>query len=98
VRAANADDIVKQWTNVHGIESAPAEDVVDGYPRQVWRSGGGDVVESYTITGMAHARHGIQVNEEALRERPIGINATSRNPIDFALIRVVTIKNVQKQL
>ena len=56
------------------------------------------MVESYTITGIAHARHGIQVNEEALRERPIGINATSRNPIDFALIQVVIIKNVQKQL
>jgi feruloyl esterase len=29
--------------------------MVDGYPRQVWRNGAGeDVIESYTITGMAH--------------------------------------------
>jgi feruloyl esterase len=54
VKVANAHDIIRQWTNVHGIESAPSEDVVDGYPRQLWRKGGENVVESYTITGMAH--------------------------------------------
>jgi poly(hydroxyalkanoate) depolymerase family esterase len=54
VKLANADCIVRQWTNVHGIQSPPLDDVVDGYPRQVWRKGAVDVIESYTITGMAH--------------------------------------------
>jgi hypothetical protein len=39
---------------VHGITSAPADGIVDGYRRQVWREGGEDLIESYTITGMAH--------------------------------------------
>jgi poly(hydroxyalkanoate) depolymerase family esterase len=56
VRADNADEIVKQWTDVHGLEPAPTlTETVDGYPRQVWRDRAGrDVIESYTIAGMAH--------------------------------------------
>jgi len=54
VKPMNADSLVRQWTNVHGINSAPVEDKVDGYPHKVWRKDGVDVIESYTITGMAH--------------------------------------------
>ena len=54
VKPINAESLVRQWTDVHGIDSAPIEDRVDGYPRQVWRRDGIDLVESYTITGMAH--------------------------------------------
>ena len=54
VKPMNADAIVQQWSNVHGIDAAPVEEMVDGYPRKVWRSDGVDVIESYTITGMAH--------------------------------------------
>ncbi len=54
VKPMNADALVAQWTNVHGLAAAPAEDKVDGYPRKVWRRDGVDVIESYTITGMAH--------------------------------------------
>ena len=54
VKPMNADSLVRQWTNVHGITSAPVADKVDGYPRKIWRRDGVDVVESYTITGMAH--------------------------------------------
>jgi feruloyl esterase len=52
----NAAEIVKQWTDVHGLSAAPTErSVVDGFPRSVWRNGAGhDVIESYLITGMAH--------------------------------------------
>ena len=50
----NAEALTAQWTNVHGIDAAPVEDKVDGYPRKVWRRDGVDVIESYTITGMAH--------------------------------------------
>jgi feruloyl esterase len=54
VKPINADSLIQQWTDVHGIDSAPDEDQLDGYPRKVWRRDGVDVVESITITGMAH--------------------------------------------
>jgi poly(hydroxyalkanoate) depolymerase family esterase len=54
VKPINADSIVQQWTNVHGITSDPKTDMVDGYRRQVWRRDGVDVIESYTVAGMGH--------------------------------------------
>jgi feruloyl esterase len=53
---ANAAEIVKQWTDVHGLPATPSrQEIVDGYPRQVWRNAAGDdLLESYTITSMAH--------------------------------------------
>jgi hypothetical protein len=56
VNPANADEIVKQWLDVHQLPSTPmSEGTVDGYPRQVWWNEEGEtLVESYTITDMAH--------------------------------------------
>jgi poly(hydroxyalkanoate) depolymerase family esterase len=56
VNPANANEIVKQWLDVHQLPSAPmSEATVDGYPRQVWWNAAGEtIVESYTITDMAH--------------------------------------------
>jgi poly(hydroxyalkanoate) depolymerase family esterase len=53
---SNAGEIVKQWTDVHGLPSTPTfMDTVDGYPRQVWcNAAGEELMESYTIPGMAH--------------------------------------------
>lgn len=53
---SNAVEIVKQWTDVHGLSVEPScETVVDGYPRQVWTdNAGNEVIESYTIPRMAH--------------------------------------------
>mgnify|MGYP001807364016 CR=1 FL=1 len=53
---SNAGEIIKQWTDIHGLPLQPsAKAIVDGYPRQVWRNAAGDeMVESYTITNMAH--------------------------------------------
>jgi poly(hydroxyalkanoate) depolymerase family esterase len=53
---SNASEIVKQWIDVHGLPVAPtAQAIVDGYPRQVWVNADGDeLIESYTITNMAH--------------------------------------------
>ncbi|MEA2902879.1 MAG: hypothetical protein QOI12_266 [Alphaproteobacteria bacterium] len=52
----NANEIVKQWTNVHGLPSKPSfQAVVDGYPRQIWVNDTGDeLIESYSIPNMAH--------------------------------------------
>jgi poly(hydroxyalkanoate) depolymerase family esterase len=56
VNPANANEIVKQWLDVHHLPAAPmSEATVDGYPRQVWWNPDGEtIVESYTITDMAH--------------------------------------------
>src|SRR6516162_6728749 len=56
VNPANADAIVKQWLDVHQLPPKPmSEGRVDGYPRQVWWDDDGEtIVESYTITDMAH--------------------------------------------
>ncbi len=56
VKRENADEIVKQWIDLHNLDDEPTlEEMVDGYPRQVWRNRiGQEVIESYTIPGMAH--------------------------------------------
>jgi len=56
VKSVNAEEIIKQWADVHGL-SAQADEAstVDGYPRQVWRDAAGqEVIESFTIASMAH--------------------------------------------
>ena len=67
VNPANANEIVKQWLDVHRLPAAPmSEGTVDGYPRQVWWNADGEtIVESYTITDMAHGTPlGIADNDE----------------------------------
>jgi poly(hydroxyalkanoate) depolymerase family esterase len=56
VNPANANEIVKQWLDVHGLPSAPMSEAnVDGYPRQIWWNADGEtIIESYSITDMAH--------------------------------------------
>jgi poly(hydroxyalkanoate) depolymerase family esterase len=67
VNPANANEIVKQWLDVHRLPAMPmSEGVVDGYPRQIWWNADGEtIVESYTITDMAHGTPlGIADNDE----------------------------------
>ncbi|MBR0718039.1 PHB depolymerase family esterase [Bradyrhizobium liaoningense] len=56
VNPGNANEIVKQWLDLHDLpQAAMAEAMVDGYPRQAWWNKDGEtVVESFTITDMAH--------------------------------------------
>ena len=56
VKPMNAGEIIKQWTNVHGLPASPSRsEVVDGYPRRVWTNAAGDdMLEEYVLTGMAH--------------------------------------------
>ena len=56
VHPDNADEIVKQWLDLHRLPPAPmSEGIVDGHPRKVWWNAEGEtIVESYTITDMAH--------------------------------------------
>ena len=67
VNPSNADEIVKQWLDVHGLPGAPmSEGIVDGHPRQIWWNADGEtVVESYSITDMAHGTPiGLAANEK----------------------------------
>jgi poly(3-hydroxybutyrate) depolymerase len=67
VNPANANEIVKQWLDVHQLPSAPmSEGTVDGYPHRVWWNADGETtVESYTITNMAHGTPlGVADNDE----------------------------------
>ena len=67
VNPGNADEIVKQWLDVHGLPAAPMSATdVDGHPREVWWNADGEtVVESYTITDMAHGTPlGLAGNDE----------------------------------
>jgi poly(hydroxyalkanoate) depolymerase family esterase len=67
VAPANAREIVKQWLDVHHLPQAPmSEGMVDGHPRRVWWNADGEtIVESYTITNMAHGTPlGIADNEQ----------------------------------
>jgi poly(3-hydroxybutyrate) depolymerase len=56
VNPSNADEIVKQWLDVHHLPPTPmSQSTVDGYPRALWwNADGKTLVESYTITDMAH--------------------------------------------
>jgi poly(hydroxyalkanoate) depolymerase family esterase len=56
VSPGNANEIIKQWLDVHGLPGEPmSAGDVDGHPREVWWNADGEtVVESYTITDMAH--------------------------------------------
>jgi feruloyl esterase len=67
VNPGNANEIVKQWLDVHGLPAAPMSATdVDGHPREVWWNADGEtVVESYTITDMAHGTPlGLSGNDE----------------------------------
>jgi poly(hydroxyalkanoate) depolymerase family esterase len=67
VNPANANEIVKQWLDVHHLPAMPmSEGIVDGYPRQIWWNADGETtIESYTITDMAHGTPlGVAENEQ----------------------------------
>ncbi len=66
VKPINADEIVKQWADVHGIGASPSvEDTVDGYPRRVWRGTDGRNL----IEFVQHHRHGARRSDRARRRR-----------------------------
>jgi feruloyl esterase len=53
---SNAREVLKQWTNVHGLPLQPSEQaLVDGHRRQIWRDEtGNERIEFYAIAQMAH--------------------------------------------
>ena len=56
VNPANAREIVKQWTDVHGLSAAPTlEDTLGGHRRLAWRGDDGrDLIQFVSVAGMGH--------------------------------------------
>jgi feruloyl esterase len=56
VKPSNAEDIVRQWTNVHGISATPSyEELIGPHSRRVWTDADGNpLIEAFSISGMAH--------------------------------------------
>lgn len=56
VKPSNAEHIVRQWTNVHGLATAHThEEMIEGHARRAWSDGeGSTLIEAYSISGMAH--------------------------------------------
>jgi hypothetical protein len=56
VAPVNAEAVLAQWKDVHGVaDAAPLDDIVDSHRRRRWHDGEGRVVlEHYSIARMAH--------------------------------------------
>jgi len=56
VKPSNAEDIVRQWANVHGLSGPPSrEETVNGHIRRIWEDGSGNtIIEVVSVTGMTH--------------------------------------------
>jgi poly(hydroxyalkanoate) depolymerase family esterase len=56
VRPSNAEDILRQWTNVHGLSESPShQEFIESYTRSVWSDANGKaLIEAFSISGMAH--------------------------------------------
>ena len=72
VAPGNADEIVKQWRDVHGLQERPTvERQVDGARHRVWYGRDGTaLVESYLVPGIGH---GTPINPRAAEAGRCGI-------------------------
>jgi poly(hydroxyalkanoate) depolymerase family esterase len=56
VKSANSEEIVRQWTDLHGLAAVPSyTQAIGGHTRRVWNDADGDtLIEAFSIGGMAH--------------------------------------------
>jgi poly(hydroxyalkanoate) depolymerase family esterase len=56
VQPSNGEDIIRQWTNVHGLGEEPTcQELIGGHTRRVWNGANGEaLIEAFAISGMAH--------------------------------------------
>lgn len=56
VRQSNAEEIIGQWLNVHGLSARPSHvENLTGHLRRVWHDANGEaMIEAFSICGMAH--------------------------------------------
>src|SRR6516162_1526460 len=56
VRPSNGEEIIRQWTNVHGISESPSHhEFIESHTRRVWSDANGEaLIEAFSISGMSH--------------------------------------------
>src|SRR6516165_5364025 len=56
VKPSNSEDIIRQWTNVHGLSERPShQEFIGRHARRSWSDENGDaLIEAFSISGMAH--------------------------------------------
>src|SRR6516164_2118929 len=56
VRPSNGEEIIRQWTNVHGISEGPSyHEYIENHTRRVWSDANGEpLIEAFSISGMMH--------------------------------------------
>lgn len=87
VKPVNADELVKQWTDVHGVGAAtPIEDRVGPAKRRVWRDASGRAcVTQYTLPGLGHGAPVDATASPAPFFLPAGLSSTAQIAADFGL-------------
>jgi hypothetical protein len=57
VRPCNGEDVIRQWTDLHGLPTHPSrEERIAGHIRRLWLGADGNPrIEALSLTGMAHA-------------------------------------------
>ena len=56
VKPSNGEDIIRQWSNVHGLSETPSyRELIGGHTRRIWSDANGEArIEAFTLRGMAH--------------------------------------------
>jgi poly(hydroxyalkanoate) depolymerase family esterase len=56
VNPSNSEEIIRQWTNLHGLSENPSrQELIESCTRRVWSDANGEVlIEAFSIGGMAH--------------------------------------------
>ena len=88
VRPINAGELVKQWTNVHGVGAEePSVDQIGAITRRIWRDADGcECVTEYMVPGIGHGTPVADATPPAPFFIPAGISATRQIAEDFGLL------------
>ncbi len=56
VKPSNGEDIIRQWTSVHGLSDSPShQEFFESHNRRVWSDANGEpLIEAFSIRGMGH--------------------------------------------
>ncbi len=103
VSPSNAQALVEQWREVHALDGAPEEGLVDGYPHRAWRDANGRVaVEEYRLTGMGHGTPLATTGECGCGEAgafmlEVGISSTVHSARTWGLLSVRRERTVDER-
>jgi poly(hydroxyalkanoate) depolymerase family esterase len=56
VKPSNGENIIRQWTNVHGLSERPShQEFIENHTRRIWSDANGKaLIEAFSISGMSH--------------------------------------------